>query len=92
MAGSNKDKGKATDALGAMVASVLVLRAADLGTEIQNNLGFLAGSIRQASTKSRPERTSNQQFQTRVEVVIESGLDCFDRAPRSNTDGDPTSC
>ena len=33
MAGSNKDKGKATDALGAMVAAVPVVRAAGLGAQ-----------------------------------------------------------
>ena len=33
----NKDKGKATDALGAMVAAVPIVRAADLGTETQDN-------------------------------------------------------
>ena len=35
MARSNKDKGKAMDALRAMVAAVPVVMAADLGTEIQ---------------------------------------------------------
>ena len=78
MARSNKDRGKATDSLGSMVAAVPVLGDADLGTETQNKQGVSAGSIGRESKKSRPERMSNQQVQTRIEVVIESGLDCFD--------------
>ena len=45
MAGGNKDKVKATDALGAMVAAVPIVRAADLGTETQDN-----------QKKSRPDQ------------------------------------
>ena len=37
MARGNEDKGKATNALGAMVAAVPIVRAVDLGTETQDN-------------------------------------------------------
>ena len=50
MAGGNKDKGEATEALGTMVAAVLILQAADSGTETQSNL--------QVSTRRAKQWTS----------------------------------
>ena len=49
MAGGNKDKGEATDALGAMVAAVPIVRAANLGTETQT---------KKVSTRPRAEQGS----------------------------------
>jgi len=50
MARGNKDKGKTTDTLGTMVAAVLILQAADLGTETLRNL--------QVSTRRAKQWTS----------------------------------
>ena len=49
MAGSNKDKGEASDALGVMVAAVPIVWAADLGTETQTNLQVSTGRAKQST-------------------------------------------
>jgi hypothetical protein len=56
MAGSNKDKGKATDALGAMVTAVPVVRAAGLGAQRDPE---------QARSLGRNYWLSNEQVKTR---------------------------
>ena len=81
MAGGNKDKGKATDALSAMVVAVLIVWAADLGTETQRNLQVSAGraeqsiSLRtlkdQSTDFKRPDRITDEQDAAYRSIPIE---------------------
>ena len=60
MARSNEDKGKATDALGAMVAAVPLVRAASLGALRDPKQAWSLGQKARAIYKSRPEGPSNK--------------------------------
>ena len=65
MTGGNKDKGKATDVLGAMVAAVPIVRATDVGTETQSNLQVLTGRAKQ-STSLRTLKDQSTDFKRPV--------------------------
>ena len=65
MARGNKDKGKVTEKLSAMVAAVPIVRATDLGTETQSNLQSLTGRAEQ-STSLQTSKDQSTDFKIPV--------------------------